>query len=89
MGHFLVRVTEHLPDYTVARNGRRVNATLYINLKLTAPLKMPARTFGIQNTVAILYIANFGEESNNSAANADQAAFWLYKPRRNVWGVEV
>jgi len=50
---------------------------------------MSARTVGMQNTVAIRYIANFGGESNNSAANASHAAFWLYKPRRNVWGVEV
>jgi len=66
-----------------------VSATLQSNLKLTAPLKMSARTVGMQNTVAIRYIANFGGESNNSAANASHAAFWLYKPRRNVWGVEV
>jgi hypothetical protein len=44
---------------------------------------------GMQNTVAIRFIANFGEASNNTAANASQAAFWLYKPRRHVRGVEV
>ena len=49
---------------------RRVTATLKSNIKLTAPLKMPARTFGMHNTVAIRYTANFGGKSNKSAANA-------------------
>jgi len=43
----------------------------------------------MRNKVAIGFITNFGEESNNSAENASQATFWLYKPRRHVWGVEV
>jgi len=43
----------------------------------------------MQYTVVIRYIANFGEESNNSAANVSHVAFWLYKPRRYVWGVQV
>jgi energy-coupling factor transporter transmembrane protein EcfT len=45
---------------------RRVSATLQSHLKLTPPLKMPPRTFGIQITAAIRYVANFGEESINS-----------------------